>query len=175
MKMIWYNFVKEVLPLFPCTTRIEVFDCSHNEIECACYGEDYTVEDIIKEVNDYDDSEIHFAKRENVFYVSPCSEGCFGAIKVYREEIIDNSKFWETDEVIYYGADDCCKCFKADLEKLPVGTIFEVDNGGWEGTITEHDGTKYVKISSDKEIYASSCYVGIENVRLPNDNENNCK
>lgn len=85
--------------------------------------------------------------------------------------------FWETDQELRWG--EVFSGPAADLMKLPVGTVFQVRNGLWDGMIDEKDGQKGVWVFGiDKyvPINETNRYgLVLENVILPKERENEGK
>ena len=82
--------------------------------------------------------------------------------------------FWETDRELFWAREFSGPA--ADLMKLPVGTVFHVRNGGWDGAITEKDGRKAVWVfATDKDIPINETNrygLSLEDVKLPKEREN---
>ena len=82
--------------------------------------------------------------------------------------------FWETDQELRWG--EVFSGMAADLMKLPVGTVFHVENGNWDGVIDEKDGQKVVGVfQTDKDIPINETNrygLVLGNVILPKEKEN---
>lgn len=85
--------------------------------------------------------------------------------------------FWETDQELRWG--EVFSGMAADLMKLPVGTVFHVQNGDWDGVIDEKDGQKVVGVfQTDKYIPINETNrygLILEKVILPKERENESK
>ena len=82
--------------------------------------------------------------------------------------------FCETDRELRWG--EVFSGMAADLMKLPVGTVFQVQNGFWDGEIDEKDGQKVVLVfQTDKYIPINETNrygLVLGNVILPKEREN---
>ena len=131
--------------------------------------------DIVKQARKQMENYMEF-HRQNLHKDNPnydIEQGQFLAYKkcvsILDDLVAERKPAWITDEKIQWSnAGNIYTGYAADLTKLPIGTEFIVQNGGWYGKIVEHNGEKRVQVGSDALFLRPDVLVvAIENVKMP--------
>lgn len=131
--------------------------------------------DIVKQARKQMENYMEF-HRQNLHRDNPnydIEQGQFLAYKkcisILDDLVAERRPAWITDEKIQWSnAGNIYTGYAADLTKLPIGTEFIVQNGGWYGKIVERNGEKLVQIGSDTRLmHPNALVVAIENIKIP--------